>query len=132
MAVLTVITILATLQFLFFGFLVGKARARFGVHAPATTGHEAFERYFRVQMNTLEQLVMFLPALWLASPYIAPPWLVLLGLLYLVGRFLYLRGYVQAAHKRSLGFAISSAAILILSAIALIGSVIRIARAGWV
>lgn len=131
MAVLELISVLAILQFFFFGALVGRARARFGVQAPATTGHEVFERYFRVQMNTLELLAMFLPALWVASSFVAVPWTGSLGVIYLIGRFLYLRGYVAAAAKRGPGFALSMLPILILLLIGLVGSIVRIVRVGW-
>ena len=63
------VTVLALLQYLVFGLLVAQARGKYGVQAPATTGHELFERVYRVQMNTLEMMVMFIPALWLASRY---------------------------------------------------------------
>jgi glutathione S-transferase len=115
------IIILALLQYLFFGILVSRAPTRGGVIAPAVTGDPVFERHYRVQMNTLELLVIFLPAVWIASAYIAPLWIAVLGALYLVGRFLYLRGYVRAAERRSLGFGLSALPILILLAIDLIG-----------
>jgi len=44
-----IVTALAVLQVPVFGFRVGKARGRYGVKAPAITGNETFERYFRVQ-----------------------------------------------------------------------------------
>jgi uncharacterized membrane protein YecN with MAPEG domain len=116
------IIVLALLQYLFFGMLVSRARTRYEVKAPAITGHPVFERYLRVQTNTLELLVIFLPALWIASAYIAPVWIGTLGTLYVAGRFIYLRGYVQAAEKRSLGFGLSALPILILLAIDLIGA----------
>jgi glutathione S-transferase len=127
-ALLELVSVLAVLQFFFFGVLVGRARARFAVHAPATTGNETFERYFRVQMNTLELLVMFLPSLWMAASFVAARWLALLGLIYLIGRFLYLRGYVTAAAKRGPGFGLSMLPILALMLIVLIGSIVRLIR----
>jgi glutathione S-transferase len=116
------VIILALLQYLFFGMLVGRARTRYGVKAPAVTGDPIFERHYRVQMNTLELLVMFLPAVWVASAYIAPLWIAALGAVYLGGRFVYFRGYVRAPEKRSLGFGLSALPILILLAIDLIGA----------
>jgi glutathione S-transferase len=116
------ITVLALLQYLFFGMLVSRARTRYGVKAPTVTGDPMFERHLRVQMNTLELLVIFLPALWIARAYIAPLWIAVLGAVYLIGRFLYLAGYVRAAEKRALGFGVSALPILILLAIDLIGS----------
>lgn len=128
MALVEIITVLALLQFLFFGILVGKARERLGVKAPAITGNEVFERYLRVQMNTLELLIIFLPALWIATAYLAARWVALLGVVYLIGRFIYLRAYVAGPSRRSIGFSVSALPILVLLAIDLIGSVCRLIR----
>jgi glutathione S-transferase len=128
MALVELITVLALLQFLYFGILVGRARERLGVKAPATTGNEIFERYLRVQMNTLELLVLLLPALWIATAFLAIQWVALLGVVYLVGRFIYLRAYIAEPSRRSIGFTVSALPILVLMAIDLIGSVIRLIR----
>jgi uncharacterized MAPEG superfamily protein len=128
MALVELITVLAVLQFIYLGVLVGRARERFGVKAPATTGNEIFERYFRVQMNTLELLVALLPAMWIAIAFIAAPWAALLGFLYLIGRFVYLRAYVADPARRSLGFSLSALPILALLLIDLIGAVSRLIR----
>jgi glutathione S-transferase len=116
------ITLLALLQFFFFLQLVGMARGRYGIKAPAVTGNEIFERYFRVQMNTMEQLIVFLPALWIASlyPLVAYYWIALIGAVYLIGRFIYQRSYVADPDKRSLGFALSALPIVALLIIDLI------------
>lgn len=98
---------LALLQYLLFGGAVGWARGKFGVHAPATTGHAVFERYYRVQMNTLELLVVFVPALLLFGSYVSARWAVALGLVYLVGRFLYFASYVKDPKKRGPGYLLS-------------------------
>ncbi len=74
-------------------------------------------------MNTLEMLVMFLPALWLASIYFAPLWTVPLGVLYLIGRMLYLRGYVADPKKRGAGYALSILPTLALLLLAVIGCI---------
>jgi uncharacterized membrane protein YecN with MAPEG domain len=126
MALTVLISVLAILQLLFFGILVGNARHRYNVTAPAVSGNEMFERYFRVQMNTLELMVMFLPALWLASLYVRPLWTTVLGAIYLIGRLLYWRGYVSAPAKRGAGFGLSMLPILILVLIALVGSIIAL------
>lgn len=110
----TVVILLALLQFAVFGMLVGRARGRYGVQAPATTGHEVFERYFRVQQNTLEQLVVFVPAAWLYATYVSPTWATILGVVYLAGRVLYLRGYVADPSKREIGFALSALPVVVL------------------
>lgn len=105
---------LALLQFFGFGAAVGAARGRYGVKAPATSGHEVFERYFRVQMNTLELLVLLLPSLALYAYYVSARWAAVLGLVYLVGRFVYFATYVKDPAKRSLGFGLSMLPILVL------------------
>jgi hypothetical protein len=98
---------LALLQYLFFGMAVGAARGRHGVKAPATTGNEIFERYYRVQMNTLELLIVLVPALPLFAYYVSVRWAVVLGLVYVVGRFVYFFAYVKAPEKRGLGYLLS-------------------------
>jgi glutathione S-transferase len=128
MALIELVTVLALLQFLYFGILVGNARERYSVKAPATTGNELFERYLRVQMNTLELLILFVPALWIAVAYLAAYWVALLGVVYLIGRFIYLRAYVAEPSRRSIGFGVSALPILALLAIDLIGSVSRLIR----
>lgn len=120
--------LLALLQYLVFGALVGRARGKYGVKAPAVTGHEVFERYFRVQQNTLELLVAFLPALWLFALYVSATWAVVLGAVYLVGRVLFLRGYVADPSKREIGFGLSFLPILVLVVGALIGVLVPLAR----
>jgi glutathione S-transferase len=102
-----IIVALALLQFVYFILRVGAARGKYGVPAPATTGHEIFERYFRVQMNTLEMLVVFVPSIVLFGKYISPLWAAGLGAVYLVGRFIYLRAYVADPKSRSVGFGLS-------------------------
>src|ERR1700722_11381103 len=99
MAYVDIVTALAVLQFLVFGFKVGKARGRYGVKAPAITGNEIFERYFRVQQNTLEQLIVFLPGLYLFSHSFSPPVAAVLGAVYLVGREGYAATYVKDPGK---------------------------------
>src|SRR5271155_4864250 len=89
MAYVDIVTALALLQFVIFGFKVGQARGRYGVKAPAVTGNETFERHFRVQQNTLEQLIVFLPGLYLFSHYYSPLFAAALGVIYLIGREIY-------------------------------------------
>jgi glutathione S-transferase len=101
------VIVLALVEFAVFGFAVGRARTRYHVPAPATSGHEVFERYYRVQMNTLEQLVLFLPAIVLFGRYLSAPIAAGLGVLFIVGRALYLQGYVRSPAKRHFGFGLS-------------------------
>jgi glutathione S-transferase len=116
MAYVDIVTALALLQFLVFGFKVGKSRGRYGVKAPAVSGNEIFERYFRVQQNTLEQLIVFLPGLYLFSHYHNPLVAAVLGVLYLIGRELYAFTYVKDPAKREIGYALTflPTAILVL------------------
>jgi uncharacterized membrane protein YecN with MAPEG domain len=102
-----IVSALAVLQFVIFGWLVGRARARYQVKAPATTGNEVFERYFRVHYNTLEQLVVLLPGMWLYATHVSARWAAIIGAVYLVGRILYFRGYVQAPERRHIGAVLS-------------------------
>jgi glutathione S-transferase len=123
MAWVELITILALLQAAFFAARVGKARGDYGIKAPAVTGHEMFERYYRVQMNTLEQLVLFLPALWLGAMHVDPRLAATIGSIYLVGRAVYYRAYIADPAKRSLGFSLSllpSAALLVAALVSVV------------
>ena len=104
------VTCLAILLYFLISFRVGKARGQFGIKAPATSGHPDFERAFRVHMNTLEWMPIFLPSLWLFAIYISDPVAAAIGVVWIVGRILYLTGYSQAAEKRRVGFAIQSIA----------------------
>jgi len=122
-----IVIVLALAQFFYFSLEVGKARGRYKIPAPATTGNEIFERYFRVHMNTLELLVMFIPALLLFGLYLNPLIAAGLGVIYLVGRFLYLFAYVKDPKKREVGFALSMLPIMIL----LVGGLVGAARAAW-
>ncbi len=117
------VILLAVVQFMFLATLVARARGRYSVKAPATTGHEIFERYYRVQMNSLELLVMLIPVMMLAARYWSPIAAAILGAIYLVGRFIYLRAYVSEPGSRSLGYGLSAGPILILAIGAAIGMV---------
>jgi glutathione S-transferase len=114
MAYVDIVTALAVLQFLVFGFKVAKARGRYGVKAPAITGNVTFERYFRVQQNTLEQLIAFLPGLYVFSHYLSPRVAAGLGLIYLIGREIYALTYVKDPAKREIGYALTLLPIAIL------------------
>ena len=115
------IAILAVIQFLVFGALTGRARRLSGLKAPAISGHEGFERMYRVQMNTLEVLVAFLPALLLSAKYWSPTAIAAVGFTYLIGRLVYWRAYVGDPSKRGLGFMLSIIPTILLSLSALVG-----------
>jgi glutathione S-transferase len=114
MPYVAVVTVVALLEFLFFGIQVARARAKYGIHAPATSGHEIFDRHFRVQMNTLEQLVMFLPTLWIFARFVSPLWAASFGFVFIIGRAVYAVSYVRDPKRRSLGFALTSLPNLIM------------------
>jgi uncharacterized MAPEG superfamily protein len=120
-----VVAVLAILQFFLFGVLVGRARKRHGVKAPAMSGHELFERAFRVHMNTLEQLVGFLPALLLASMYWPDAIVASIGAVYLAGRFLYRHLYLADPASRSPGFLMTVIPTFTLLGATLVGAVTR-------
>src|ERR1700674_4378836 len=103
------VTCLAILFYFFATIQVSKARVAFGIKVPATSGNPDFERVFRVQMNTLEWMPIFLPSLWLFAIYISDPIAAGLGLVWIAGRILYMTGYSQAANKRGTGFGIQAA-----------------------
>lgn len=119
---------LALAEFLFFGYSVGRARVRYNVPAPATTGNEIFERYFRVQMNTLEQLVLFIPSILMFGHYVSPYIAAGLGVIFILGRLVYLRTYVRDPSKREVGFVLS----LLPTAILLFGALVGAVRAALV
>jgi glutathione S-transferase len=108
------VTCLALAVYLLTSVQVARARATFGIKAPAITGNPDFERVFRVQMNTLEWLPIFLPALWLFAIYISDTIAAVLGLVWIAGRILYMVGYSKAADKRGRGFAVQSSATMLL------------------
>jgi len=117
---LAIVTLLALLEYSIFGVMVGRAREKYGVEAPATTGNPEFERYFRVHVNTLENLIVFIPALWVFSLSVNYHFGVALGLLWIIARIIYASGYLSAAAKRAPG-AIATALI---NAILVLGSLI--------
>jgi len=116
---------LATLQFLAFSLLTGMAREKSGLKAPAMTGDEHFERAHRVQMNTLEQLVCFLPSLLIAGHYWSPTLVSLVGAVFLVGRLVYRRAYLVDPSTRTLGFLLGFVPTVLLLVAALAGALFR-------
>jgi uncharacterized membrane protein YecN with MAPEG domain len=106
LAIIAIITALALLEYMIFGFRVGAARGKYNVPAPATTGNEIFERYNRVHQNTLEQLIVFLPTLWIFARFTHINGAAILGLIFIIGRAIYAVAYVADPSKRSIGFAL--------------------------
>ena len=126
-AIITLLNVLLLGLCLYF---VGRARGRHGIKAPATTGHPDFERAFRAHMNTVEQTVMFLPSLWIATMFGDARIAAWLGYAWLAARLWFLFGYLAEAGKRSHGFTISTLALLGLLAIAFWGLLPPLLRLG--
>jgi len=124
-----IVTVVALLQFFWFGWQVGVARGKYNIAAPATSGNEMFERVFRVHMNTLEQLVVFLPALWIFASYVSSLWASILGAVFIVGRAIYSITYVKDPKKRSAGFALTALPELALLIGILIWAVMALVKA---
>ena len=129
MALIALVTLLTVLLMFVTALMVGRARGAHGVHAPATSGHPAFDRAFRVQMNTLEQAVMFLPALWVAGTLGNATLAAAFGAVWLVGRVWYAVAYLKAAERRGAGFVIAILALLALLVEGVRGIVINLALA---
>ena len=123
MTLVYVVMMLAVIEYFAFGMAVGMARGRYKVPAPAVSGNADFERYYRVQMNTLEQMMVFLPSLWTFATFVSASWAAGLGLVFVIGRLVYFIGYTKAANKRGIGFGISGLPTMILMIGGLIGAV---------
>lgn len=108
MPYVVIVTVLALIQVTYFGLMVGRARGKYGIHAPATTGHEIFDRTFRVHMNTNEQLVLILPLMWIFAHFVSPLYAAGFGVVYLIGRAIYSITYVKDPKSRSLGFLLTT------------------------
>ena len=126
MEYVALVTGLVLLEYTAFALLTGSARGRLKIAAPATTGHPEFERYFRVQQNTTEQLITFLPALWIFARYLSAPIAAILGGVFLIGRLLYARGYWKDAEKRGPGFIVGELANVVLILGAVVGAALEL------
>lgn len=129
MEILAIVSMLAIVEYLVFGMMVGAARGKYGIDAPATSGNEMFERHYRVHYNTLEQLIVFLPSLWVFGYYIGQFWAAGLGVIYLLGRIIYAVLYVKDPARRAPGVLISMLPCWILVAGGLVGAGLRLLSA---
>lgn len=120
MELVAVVTSLALLQVFVFALQVGQQRIKHGVHAPAISGHPEFERAFRVHQNTVEQIVIFVPSMWMAAYFWSAAIAAGAGIAFIIGRQVYRNSYVKDPGKRSAGFGIGAAATMTL----LIGSLV--------
>lgn len=121
-----IVTSIVLLQTFGFALQVGQARLKYEVMAPATSGPEAFNRAYRVHQNTLEQLVLFIPAIWMFASFVRADAAAGLGLLFVVGRQVYRSAYLKDPDSRSLGFGLGALAILICIVGTIIGAVLSI------
>lgn len=119
------VILLALIEYVVFGGLVGRARARYGVKAPACEGPDEFNRSFRVHQNTLEWLAVFVPCMWLFGTYVSSLFAAAIGAVGVIGRAVYARGYIAAAEKRGPGMMLSGLANVAL----LIGSLVGVIQA---
>ena len=115
------VTILTAMVLFFAMGLVGRTRGRHKIFPPNMSGHPEVERALRVQGNTVEQVVIFLPLLWVATLYFHGWIPAALGLVWCIGRVLYALGYMKEANKRGPGFAIASLASLALLVLSIWG-----------
>jgi uncharacterized MAPEG superfamily protein len=104
MELVAIVVVVALIQFTIFGVLVGKARGTYHVEAPAVSGHPVFERYYRVQMNTLESLMLFIPSIFLFATYVSAQFAAILGIVFIIGRYIFFRAYIKEPKSRGLGF----------------------------
>ena len=127
---IVIVTVAALLFYFVTSARVGQARGRLGVSAPAMTGHPEFERLCRIQGNTLEWLVIFLPSMWMFAALINAPVAAGLGVVWIVGRILYAAGYSKDASKRGPGFIIQALPTVILLLGSLVGGVLKLVHGG--
>jgi glutathione S-transferase len=121
-----IVLVLVLLEYSFFTMMVGKARDTYGVSAPAATGHEVFERYYRVQQNTLEQLILFVPGIFLFALYVHALTAAGLGVVFFIGRLLYYKSYVADPKSRGIGFLLSFLPANILLIGGMIGAILKL------
>jgi uncharacterized membrane protein YecN with MAPEG domain len=129
-ALVAIVTSFVLMFYFYTAFTVGRGRGRFKIEAPLMTGHPEFERAVRVQTNTLEWLVLFLPSMWLFAAYAEPRIAAALGLVWILGRWLYMQAYLKDPKKRGGGFLIQAFATAVAFLGGLIGAVIALFTGG--
>ena len=130
MSLVNLLVVITLFQYVYFASRVGWARGKYDVPAPATTGNPIFERHYRVQGNTLELLILLIPAVWIASAYWNPLFIAAMLAIYIIGRHIYYVTYIQDPKKRSMGFGLSFLPIVALLVSGLAGAVWALIRSG--
>ena len=120
------VILLALVQFIYFTIRTGIARGKYGVEAPRTQGNEIWERIYRVQQNSMEQLVIFVPGMLAFAHFVSPKWALLLGIIYLLGRQIFSWFYITNPKKRGPGVALSLLSNITLVVGALIGGIMKL------
>jgi glutathione S-transferase len=118
--------LIALLQFIFFTGRVGFSRGKYDIKAPKTVGNERWERIFRIQQNSMEQLVVFIPAVLIFSLYVSASWVLLPGILFIVGRHIYSRLYLESPENRGPGMILSFFSNIALVIAGLVGICIKL------
>lgn len=113
-AYVAIVTLVALLVYFWMSLEVARARGKTGIQPPATTGDPLLERTIRAHVNTLEWLPIFLPSMWLFALYWDADISAAIGLVWILGRIAYFRGYVAEASKRSIGFLVQFLACAVL------------------
>ncbi len=127
MSYVALVTLLLLVQYMFFTLQAGLARGKDTVVAPATSGDEMYERKSRVQINTLEQLAVTLPAMWVCAHYFRADVAALLGLVFFISRFAYSALYIKNPKSRAPGFIpgfFSNVALVLCAAFGVISQII--------
>jgi uncharacterized MAPEG superfamily protein len=119
-----IVILVALAEYMVFSGLVGRARAKYRIAAPAITGHDVFERTFRVHQNSLENLIVFVPAVWVFGVYVSALWAAGIGVVYIVARAMYARGYIAAAEKRGVGSGVTGVVLMVLVIGGLVGVIL--------
>lgn len=121
-----IVSSLALLQVVAFSAVVGKARHTHGIKAPSTTGPEPFMRAFRAHQNTLEQLIVFIPALWSFAWFVRADLAAAFGVVFLISRLLYFVAYLRDPASRGLSFVIGLVAIICLLIGTIVGALLQL------
>ncbi|MDA0679197.1 MAG: MAPEG family protein [Proteobacteria bacterium] len=126
MELVAIVTALALLQVFVFSFQAGQARIKTGINAPAMSGAPEFERASRVHLNTIEQLIILIPSMWMFANYVRADIAAGLGIVFIVGRQIYRSAYLQDPGKRTVGFSVGALAMMVLLVGGLVGAVMRL------